>query len=318
MSQNKLRFSRWHPVDDTLSVSALLSPGQSQTGIYVLEFSDGEEYVGQTTGLLSRVAAHRRRWPGEIVGLRFAPVRPDDLDLAERDTISRLHADGARLRNVALVSLPLHSEALDYVIDPALQQDWLDGAAGQVVLGDRAARAAQRKRTQRAHAKLAARKDYQDLLGSLALYVGECLPYPHQTERRFWTVTSLPATGRGPDFHRLAAISVNNVETLVLEEACEPGGPWERYGFINVALGEKRLRVRGTQSEIGHYGTTGEVQRFFFGSMSELRALLDHPRVAEAARRLALGLLRKGTSMFGRFHDYNLADDIFLCLDAKP
>jgi hypothetical protein len=72
--------------------------------------------------------------------------------------------------------------------------------------------------------------------------------------------------------------------------------------------------VRAALSEIGQYNTTGEVQRFFFDSAPDLRALLDHSEVAAAARRFTLGLLRKGTSMLGRFHDYNLADDIFIRL----
>lgn len=44
----------------------------------------------------------------------------------------------------------------------------------------------------------------------------------------------------------------------------------------------------------------------------EVSTSLDSPAVAEGARRLAIGLLRKGGGMFSRrFHDYNLADDVF-------
>ena len=35
------------------------------------------------------------------------------------------------------------------------------------------------------------------------------------------------------------------------------------------------------------------------------------------ARKLAVGLLRKGGGMFARFHDYNLADDLFSVIDAR-
>jgi hypothetical protein len=251
------------------------------------------------------------------VGLRFATVPQEGLDVAERDTIARLQTQGVKLRNVALVTLPLHSEALDYVIDPALQQEWLEGVAGEVVLGDRAAIAAQRKKTRSAFERLAERNDYQEILEILACYVGACFLYPQQTERRFWTVTSLPSTGRGPDLHRLAAISANNVETLVLLEVLLKNGHWDWCGYVNVALGDTRLRVPGARSDIGEYRTVGQVQRFYFDSASGLRELLETPRVGAAARKLAVGLLRKGSGMMSRFHDYNLADDIFIKLDSS-
>lgn len=68
-----LRFQRWE-VSDDLSLSALVGPGFNGCGIYILEFNDGTQYVGQTVSLLSRIASRRRRWPGQITALRFAEL----------------------------------------------------------------------------------------------------------------------------------------------------------------------------------------------------------------------------------------------------
>lgn len=79
-----MRFRSWK-VNDSVSLSVYTPDA---CGIYVLEFSDDEEYVGQTRHLLSRFSAHRRRWPDEVVGIRFCEVEPDRLDEAERDAVA--------------------------------------------------------------------------------------------------------------------------------------------------------------------------------------------------------------------------------------
>ena len=82
------RFTRW-VLDDATALAAILEPDRPRMGIYILEFSDGERYVGQTVDLLSRFASHRRRWPGEIVAVSFLPAERERLNQIERDVISR-------------------------------------------------------------------------------------------------------------------------------------------------------------------------------------------------------------------------------------
>lgn len=235
-SEKALRFRRWE-LSDGLSLSAVVGPGFSGCGIYVLEFADGTEYVGQTVNLLSRFTSHRRRWPNEIVAARFAPAPQDLLNQYERDVVARSVAAGARLRNVDLVTLPLGPAALDLVVDRAVRDEWLRGDTESVNIGERGAVAAQRRQTLAKYRALEARPDFPALADALSAYIRFCLPWPHQTEARFWVLTSLPGSGRSSTWHRLAAISVNNVETLVLGEARnDPGDPWEFAGFMNVDI----------------------------------------------------------------------------------
>lgn len=311
-----LTFTRW-VVPAGVSLAAVLPEGVDRCGIYVLEFADGEEYVGQTVSLLSRTASHRRHWPDPIVAIRFVPVGRDDLDTAERAVIARLLDGGVRLRNVDLVTLPRRSEALDLVVDHAVQSEWLSGEVDGVVIGDRGRIAQQRRRTRARYEALTARPDTGRIVDALADYVGACLPWPHATEGRFWTLTSLPSTGSSPTWRRLAAISVNNVETLVLGESRVPGQDWAFDGFVNVAgdtvIGDD-LAGYATDSE---YRPVGPVKQFWLDRPEGVHEVLSHPELAAGARRLALGLLRKGSGMFGRFHDYNLADDVFARLAGR-
>lgn len=205
--------------------------------------------------------------------------------------------------------LPLRSEALDAVIDPQVQATWLD-APGTVEIGARGAIALQRTRTAARHSQMTTHHSYAEIVASLGFYVSRCIPFPHLTEGRFWTVTSLPGTGRRADWRRLTTLSINNVEVLVFGELRAEGGPWEAAGFVNVAMDQSIVR-RHRNAEPGNYRKVGEVTRIFFAEPSDLTELFLDPDVEKAATKLSVGLLRKGTGLFGRFHSYQLADDVF-------
>ena len=285
----------------------------SRSGIYVLEFANGELYVGQTISLLRRIADHRRHWGDDIRAVRFAAVSSPELDQAERDVLARLVSTGSRVRNIASVALPLRSDALDLVVDPTVVASWLD-MEGDLEIGNRGRQSLQRRNTEAQHRILMSHPSHAAVVGSLARYVATCLPRPHLTEGRFWTVTSMPTTGKTSSWHRLAALSVNNVEVLVFGEAATKRG-WRHQGFMNVANSSSMARVvsRG-RVELANYRTVGDVQRIWFDSPERPAALLGQRAVMRAARTLAVGLLRKGNGLFGRFHDYNLADEIFATL----
>ena len=63
------------------------------------------------------------------------------------------------------------------------------------------------------------------------------------------------------------------------------------------------------------YRTIGEVDAIAFGGWEGLLELLEKPDVVDAARRTALGLMRKGRGMMAKYHDESLADDVFAVLE---
>lgn len=315
-----MRFKRW-VTDDSVSLSVHSSDA---CGIYVLEFADGEEYVGQTRHLLQRVSAHRRRWPGEIVAIQFCRTARKSLDQAERDVIQQRRQHGARLRNIDLVGLPLRSTVLDRYVDEVDIEDWLDFdmTDGEDILndiGDRGVVALQKGQPRVSFRELAARPDYEVVRLGLASYLQQCVPFPHRTEQRIWVVTSMPATSRTKTARRLAAITINNVEALVLADEVSEGG--ERYtgGFLNVAPLGAAARELGDAYFVQEvaYGTTGAVTTIHFADVGGLLDLLFDPVVGHAAREFAVGLLRKGGSMMAKYHDYALADDVFATIEAS-
>lgn len=307
-SGGRLHF-RHYPLAAAVSLSAVLSAESPRCGIYVLHFDDGQRYVGQARDVLTRFADHRRHWGDRIVGIDFAPAGPDQLDDLERRTIQSHERQEIGLYNSALVGMPMGEGPLDLVVDRVEQERWLDGAAeAEYDLSERLSLAASRPRSGAKFWELASREDYQSIRAALFVYLTEVVPWPHEAERRFWSVTSMPSTGRSRDQHRLIAISVNNVETLVIGEVLDEEG-WRVRGFINVAPGLADLGdwpfVRAS------YRTVGEVDRIHFAGLDGLMDLLEKPDVLDAARRTALGLMRKGRGMMAKYHDDSLADDVF-------
>lgn len=305
----KLRFRRWN-LTEGLSLSAVLPQGHGLCGIYVLEFANGEEYVGQTVSLLARVSTHRRRWR-DIVALRFATVPRSDLDRTEADVIARLAAGGIRLRNKDLIQLPLRGDALDLVVDQAVQEEWIRGHSGDIHIGNRAQEAERRRRTRRNFDRLAAHAEFEDIVSFAAYYVMSAIPWPHQTEGTFWTVTSMASTGRSRDWRRLAVVNINNVEMLVIGEQ-GPIGAAQVCGFMNLAVDVSLPRELGPWIARGRYRSVGEVQRIEFASLQDAVEMLEYESVEQATRLLAMGLLRKGKGMLAKYHDYNLADELYL------
>ncbi|WP_256791977.1 hypothetical protein [Terrabacter sp. Ter38] len=311
----KVLAFRHYEAPPGVSLSAILPAGSPRCGIYVLHFDDGYRYVGQARDVLTRFASHRRHWVGRVAGLDFAPAAPSELDDLERRTIQRLERDGVGPYNSALVGLPMGESTLDVVVDRVEQERWLDGAIdGEYDLRDRVAAAVAHPRAGGKFEALRARADYPELRLALLVYLLSVVPWPHETERRFWSITSMPSTNQSRTQRRLSTISVNNVETLVVAEALGPDG-WVMNGFVNVSPGKlMRHPQDGGPLKQGHYRTVGDVDSIYFVGAAGLIDLLQRPDVVEPARRLTLGLMRKGRGMMAKYHDDNLANDLFALL----
>lgn len=98
------RFTRWS-VTGVSSVASLFDLTDKR-GIYVLEFDNGEQYVGQTVNIAHRFTSHvhgskhHKAWQ-DIVELSFKALPNEDLDTAE---YQRSNDDGQKASNSAIRS----------------------------------------------------------------------------------------------------------------------------------------------------------------------------------------------------------------------
>lgn len=316
---NALRLTHY-PVQPGQSLAAYLPPTLDRCGVYVLHFDDGLYYVGQATDVVRRFTWHRRHQPRPIVGISYGPVPKQALSDIERRTVRYYEEAGHRLRNIDLVGLPQGDSKLDVIISPAEQKAWLDGEP-ELGIGARGTLARQRVRTRPRFEKLAAHPAYEDIREALAHYVYFVIPAAHETEQIYWSMTSMPSTNRSKQHQRLAAISINNVEVLVFFDDETNDGQRFSGGFLNLAMAgdvdlPEDFGVDVETDERG-YKATGPVRRLYFYDPHVVPDLLAEPAVLAAARRFAMGLMRKGSGMFARFHDFHLTDHVFAYIEEQ-
>lgn len=310
-----LRFKRWNFTSD-LAPSAVLSL-KSECGIYVLEFANGEQYVGQTIHFPIRLAKHRRTYP-DIIAINFAEVPAPDLNMAEYGEIQRRRRSGILLRNKTLLAQPLGDSPLDDLIDQQEQAEWLDVAATddeEVRIGDRAEVARGRTLSNKKFAELQQQPHFEEALNSLAAYVAYVIPYPHLTEKKTWTVTAMPSTNRRPTDKRVATLSVNNVEMMYLRLVRDyKSGEWAPVATLNVADSYQPPLYMRNFVYPASYRSAGPVKAVIMDGFFIKEFLMDDA-ILLAARELALGQMRKGTTMFSKYHNDALSDAIFKRID---
>jgi hypothetical protein len=318
MSSRSIRieeFREW-PLDGLDSIAVQFRPTDSRCGIYILTFDRGARYVGQSQDVVSRLATHRRRWP-DVSSVAFKPFPKEELDAAERAVLAAVEAQGHPVRNRNLAGKPGGEAVLDLVITREAQLEWLHSPIAEPRDSPRHLEAVKGSAGREAVDPLMNRPDSDRLIGAAASYVSGALPWASQTEGRFWTVTSLPSTGRRNDWQRLICISAQNVEVLVIGELLTKSGP-TIAGFLNldptawVLRSWLRRNKVDASMEPSSYGPIGNIASIHFTDLATLEGLLrnDSP-VLGHARELGLNLMRKGPSMFSKYHNLAIADEIF-------
>jgi hypothetical protein len=315
-----------HDVNALESISHLI-PGNERCGIYVLSFGNGEQYVGQSVDVVTRFAAHRRRW-ADIVTLDWHTCHEGVLDEREKGVIAAKLAADRKLRNILWARGPLGASPLDCTVTPDDQLAWLNGEdpfdAGTI---ERHVDEAQRIKKHAVFETLQRDPFFVWTVLALNLFVKATIPRPAATERKFWVLTAMPATNRSRGHYRLATLSINKVEVFWLFST-DIGGqqfPWghlqlsrslltDRLGTsdFSAALGVDPDQVDFEQA--GYETSGGDGLRIRFLGMSWLPLLMNEA-VIEAARAFNLMLLRKGTSPLGHHHNYDLAT---WALDSDP
>lgn len=199
------QFKLW-VLDDPSTVAAIFDG--CRRGIYVLHFDNGEQYVGQTTDVVTRYATHRHgskhheAW-ADIVAIEFLEIPEGDLNAIERETIRRYRSQH-RLRNKTFNFGHWEPSVLDPVIPTETQRHWATGQPDYDV--DSFAAAA--KREPGPTPKLLLKRRGQELLpdgrpvweaviDELAQIVLHLIPNAVETEGRFWSISDYPATARG-------------------------------------------------------------------------------------------------------------------------
>lgn len=291
-------------------------------GYYLLEFADGQCYIGESVNIPSRLAQHLSRFR-DITTIRVRPETEPEaktsmldhkrlLRLRERRLIHLAQESNLLARNVNEIATMIgESKHLDDIIPETQQRQWLD--APDTV--NRADSATQRiDHTQFLGAadnfrRFTSIPESVHVLEVIAQYLTRCVPYPLRTEYQSWSASCLPTTRSIP--RRLSCVSIAMTETFVVNRDHTSG---TIGGFIQV--NDAELFSAGAASELAflrrhphatlhaaHYEESGPGQTIIFAhSLPQLQRLMDDVAVTRAAATTALNIMRKGPSMHRRSH----------------
>ena len=233
-------------------------------GIYVLEFVDGTQYVGQAVNFIARMTTHLRGggkqhepWL-DVVAVSVMNVPLNELNTWERRIIEQRRAAGVLLRNKVFNFGFLGPSAFDHSIPVKQQTHWATGG-GNFEIGQYA-EAARRPagpvpklfrspegavRRQLDDGRWASRAEL--VLWALARIVSQVIPAAPRLEGDYWTLSDNPSTGGG----RFATLNVGGLELAYFPRRSPY--PDDEFGPIDVVVLNLPAGtiLRGPRPELG-------------------------------------------------------------------
>ena len=284
-------------------------------GVYRLHFENGEAYPGQSRNVVTRFAGHRRRWP-DIVAVDFFPLPAEQLNEAEQFLITETEAEYS-VRNIMLTNRPRGNDTAEIVTR--------EGTTIALPWERERAKGATQSYADEVDAKLVELLRHPKFLEVRALvgwYIANTMPDPAAAAGQLWTVTCMPSTNRTRFEHRLLTLSCGNLETLFIVASRSEDYENDPTVFVtvvmNTALLDDPTRFQGAGFPWGFRGVVayrGERVSSFQFSLDTFLAIIDGDlefphldEMLEAAYALNTRLLRRGSTMYSRFHNEKLAD----------
>ncbi|MCZ7544068.1 MAG: hypothetical protein M5R40_11310 [Anaerolineae bacterium] len=324
-------FTQPHHVEGRASIADLFRSGK-RCGIYVLHFANGEYYVGQATDVTRRFVQHCRNHC-DIRQISFKRVRKNKsaLDVEESAVIRLLEADGCRLRNIQLASMPYGETDFDLIMPPQDQERWLNDLDFQDLAGDRVVNPDLRRRYSKRFALYEQLPFAAEVTQVLREYVRASVPGVRRGEVSFWACSCLPQSLPGEPGIIYSRINVGwqtafqatafdgekemdyswYLTKPLLEEAWgEPLPAFEGESVEGIILSgfeeSPDLEVFVTSSPLK---AGGQDQVFVsVAGWNNAMVLTGIPYFLTAVRKFNRSLMKKGPCSSGRYHCMDLAD----------
>ncbi len=294
-------------------------------GIYILHFENEEYYVGLAINVVKRYAQHKQKY-SDIEYLSFKKADLKDLVKLEKETIYELENQKKVLRNINLVSIIKNKTNFDNLITKDLQKEWLkiieaDDYFEKYTNLEIFNYEELRKKYTNKFKKLQKSLYFEKIIAILQVYVFLTLPYPHKTMYHFWVCTALPSNGN--IFSRINIFwqetlriyeqkytwEENDIEVSEKEiEICI----WLSKSILFAHYSTQELQEKYISLEIGEaiYQTGGQDQEQITISLFDFYDFMGDEIICKAIKDFNLRLMRKGNCIFGRYHCFDLANEI--------
>jgi hypothetical protein len=295
-------------------------PPESTCGIYILEFANGESYIGQSRRIPRRFVEHKRNH-ADIVRIAWKPVPPPNQDEEERRLVRECEEDGFLTRDKALADNPMGTADLNEVVTPDEQKSWLDSDVLHWDVGERYDDERTRRKNEKKFEKVRCGDDgvteAQEFAYEIALlkaYICGCIPFPGRTEFRFWSLSVLSTKWQG--FQTYYRINIGNQEVFALgyinDE--ELSGVLRTYVYASKKviidlIGRDKFPFLILSPSPWQAGGWNQIQ-VNIESIQHGLALLHIPLFRKACKTFNLAMMRKRKSLWAKSHCFQVVDRV--------
>lgn len=179
------------------------------SGIYILEFSNNEFYIGQAKKIQIRIKQHLKKY-NDIVTIYFKPTIEDLLLEEENTTIAIFETKELRIRNLKQV------EFLN-VFNEEHQENWLKCLTYNALTGNKFNNDDVRNKLKDRYLKLKEKPYFEELINLIRKYIKSTIPNYLASEFNYWNITCFPNYLKKTKC--ITRININSVPVLsVFEE----------------------------------------------------------------------------------------------------
>lgn len=306
-----LGFTKPELVEGRYSVADLFKP-KERCGIYVLHFKNGQFYVGLATDFVRRYNQHRKNHL-DIERVSFKKIKKEKLSTGEKLIVQTLQSEGFSLRNIQLVSIVEGETDFDLLMSIEQQEEFVSDLTFDNTEGDKFEIEEQRIKYTNNFLILSKLPYFEKFIQAIKAYVQIGIPIPRKSEYSFWCV-SAPSSST-----KLSRININwqEVSTYVFEKddfhvtfhmayspladefGDELDGLFDQFEDLEIMVNDK--------DEVHTYEPGGQDQVSFVIPSSIFHDFIALAAVRKAIKTFNLRLMRKGATIYNRYHSFDLS-----------
>lgn len=310
---NELGYRTSHSIKGRYSIADLFKPNE-RCGIYILGFENGQHYVGQAKDVVRRYSQHRKNHH-DISDISFKRLSYNSLNEEEKYVAQLLQSRGYSLRNIQLVSIMEGDTDFDGIMSAQEQEQWLSNTETNDLGGEKFNIEEHRLKYTKNFQSLCKKKYFVQYVSLLAKYIHFAIPSPIKSEYSFWSV-SCPSYGNG----LLGRVNINWQE--VSSWLYTGDKLWATFHLAETPLieayGHELRQLQELIPSIGEmtdkdgqphrYAPGGQDQICLTVDANEVEKFLELEPVRQAIRVFNMRLIRKGATIYTRYHCFDLSD----------
>lgn len=300
-------FTPFYYLPKNSSLSKVV-PKSGKPGIYVLCFSNGEMYVGQSVMINKRFQQHKLKF-SDVVAISYKGCSSQKLDEMEEYIVTILEKLGITLRNILLTSRTTMRGDLQIIMNEEEQREWISADAIEIKEIDPAIKQSSSHVYEKRFAELQKEENYNSLLQLLGKYISNSIPVPQKTEAVFWSISCYPGDIKtilcrvNIFTQEVFSVYMHKNRVSVSFHCTRSELKSKRFNCLD----QKLYRFTNHKYKPGGHDQTN----LFVFSLEDAIKLFEERQFLLSVRKFNMNLMLKGKCLFARSHCSKFAEAIY-------